>query len=118
MQADELSAQARADLLARGDKEAKEMRQIIETQQGRIKKTAIEKDKEQLGLFDQEERKQLEADTHHWQKRLDDLARELDSEPARIRRGYEVKTARFEPVGLIYLWPITGSCRAYVVPTR
>ena len=67
-----------------------------------------EKDLQQPGLFDQDERRQLEADKRHWQKRLDELARELDSEPFRIRQSYEVKTARFEPVGLIYLWPITG----------
>jgi hypothetical protein len=36
------------------------------------------------------------------------IERELDTEPARIVRSYEVKAARFEPVGLVYLWPITG----------
>ena len=109
-QADDLIASATAALRARGEKEGAEMRAILETQRQRIQKTAVEKEKDlqQPGLFDQEERKQIEADKRHWHKRLDDLARELDSEPARICRGYEVKTARFEPVGLIYLWPITG----------
>jgi hypothetical protein len=106
--ADELIARATGALLARGDKEAAEMRAILEAQRLRIQKTAVEKDLAQPGLFDQDERKQIESDKRHWQKRLDELARELDSEPARIRRSYDVKTARFEPVGLIYLWPITG----------
>lgn len=109
-QSDDLIARATADLRTRGDREAAEMRAILETQRLRIQKTAVEKEKDlqQPGLFDQDERKQLEADKRHWQKRLDELARELDSEPVRIRQSYEVKTARFEPVGLIYLWPITG----------
>jgi hypothetical protein len=108
--ADELIARATGELLARGDKEAAEMRAILEAQRLRIQKTAVEKEKDlaQPSLFDQDERKQIESDKRHWQKRLDELARELDSEPARIRRSYDVKTARFEPVGLIYLWPITG----------
>jgi hypothetical protein len=86
------------------------MRAILEAQRLRIQKTAVEKEKDlaQPGLFDQDERKQIESDKRHWQKRLDELARELDSEPARIRRSYDVRTTRFEPVGLIYLWPITG----------
>ena len=109
-QADELIARATGELLARGKKEAAEMRAILEAQRLRIQKTAVEKEKDlaQPGLFDQDERKQIESDKRHWNKRLDELARELDSEPARIRRSYDVKTARFDPVGLIYLWPITG----------
>jgi hypothetical protein len=40
--------------------------------------------------------------------RLDQLAGEIDSEPDRIRRTYDIKAARLEPVGLAYLWPVTG----------
>lgn len=36
------------------------------------------------------------------------LAKELEAEPARIQQSYEVKATRFEPVGLVYLWPVTG----------
>ena len=43
-----------------------------------------------------------------WRKRLDELPGELETEPARIRASYEVKATRFEPAGLVYLWPITG----------
>ncbi|MEK6631007.1 MAG: helicase-related protein, partial [Acidobacteriota bacterium] len=91
-QSDDLIARATADLRTRGDREAAEMRAILETQRLRIQKTAVEKEKDlqQPGLFDQEERKQIEADKRHWQMRLGELARELDSEPARIRQGYEV----------------------------
>ena len=33
---------------------------------------------------------------------------ELNREPTRIRESYSVKARRIEPVGLIYLWPISG----------
>ncbi len=33
---------------------------------------------------------------------------ELQTEPDRIRELYEVKARRIEPVGLVYLWPVTG----------
>ena len=86
------------------------MREILESQRVRILKTQAKKEKEadQLPLFADSERKQIEADTRYWQKRLEELGKELDTEPARIRQSYDVKATRFEPVGLVYLWPITG----------
>ncbi len=36
------------------------------------------------------------------------LIGELATEPERIRSIYEVKAQRIEPVGLVYLWPVTG----------
>jgi hypothetical protein len=38
----------------------------------------------------------------------DDTKRYLREEPARIQALYEVKATRIEPVGLVYLWPVTG----------
>ena len=51
---------------------------------------------------------QLEADHRHWERRLKLSEDELRREPARIREGYVVKARRIEPVGLVYLWPISG----------
>jgi hypothetical protein len=86
------------------------MRAILEAQRARIRKTQAqkEKDADQLPLFAESERKQIESDTRYWQKRLEELGKELDTEPARIRKSYDVKATRFEPVGLVYLWPVTG----------
>jgi hypothetical protein len=83
------------------------MRSILESQQKRIRDTSAKKDKEvdQLPLFAEEERKQIEADKRHWWRRLEKLDEELTTEPARIRQSYEVKATRFEPAGLVYLWP-------------
>ena len=76
----------------------------------RIVATRAKKDKEanQLPLFADEERKQIEADKRHWERRLATLEVELTTEPARIRQSYDVKATRFEPAGLVYLWPTTG----------
>jgi SNF2 family DNA or RNA helicase len=105
-----LTDTATAALRDRGTKEAADMRAILETQRTRIMKTSDRRDREfaQLSLFSQDEMRQLEADKRYWTRRLDDLARELETEPARIRASYQVKAARFEPAGLVYLWPITG----------
>ena len=36
------------------------------------------------------------------------LDEELRTEPDRIRAVYEVEATRMEPVGVVYLWPVTG----------
>lgn len=109
-QADQRSALAIEQLRARGRQEATDMRGILEAQRIRIEKTAAkrEADLKQLDLFEKDELKQLQADQRYWDRRLGDLAKELEAEPSRIQQSYEVKATRFEPVGLVYLWPVTG----------
>ncbi|MEW5983127.1 MAG: DISARM system SNF2-like helicase DrmD [Acidobacteriota bacterium] len=108
-QADELRAEAEQQLTDRGDKEAADMRAILEAQRTRIQASVAEREKPQAMLpFDAAELKQIEADRRHWNRRLDELEREIDAEPNRIRHSYIVRATRFEPVGLVYLWPVTG----------
>lgn len=109
-QAKALTDEAIAALQGRGANEAQDMRVILQAQRARILQTAAKRDKElrQPGLFNQDEVRQIEADKRHWTRRLDDLAREMETEPARIQASYDVKATRFEPAGLVYLWPITG----------
>ena len=38
----------------------------------------------------------------------DEIETEIDEEPERIRRTYDVTAERLEPIGLAYLWPVTG----------
>jgi len=40
--------------------------------------------------------------------RLVAIGREVDEEPARILKSYEVQAHRVEPIGVVYLWPISG----------
>ncbi|MEH2273807.1 MAG: DISARM system SNF2-like helicase DrmD [Nostoc sp.] len=110
-----LAQRAEKKLTERGKKEAVEMKKILEQQQQRIsqRKQEIENTKAiQLSIpfeeFPVEEKRQLEADRRHWEKRLKALAEEINTEPARIEASYEVRAVRVEPMGLIYLWPVSG----------
>jgi chromosome segregation ATPase len=93
-------------LAARGDKESREMREVIVAQRDRI--SARVASARQLLLDLDEERRQLEADRRHWHRRLESLDQELESEPARIRAIYDVQAQRVDPVGIVYLWPVSG----------
>ena len=107
---EQLAQEAQRDLQQRGEREAKAMRAILEDQQKRLADTAVKyRADSQLTLdFNEEERRQLEANRRHWNKRLAALSGELECEPARIREVYAVRATRLEPVGLVYLWPVTG----------
>jgi superfamily II DNA or RNA helicase len=109
-QSNERQTRAIDELRRRGEQEASDMRTILGSQRTRIQQTAAarEKDMEQPGLFDKDGLKQLEADKRYWHRRLATIEGELDTEPARILQSYRVKAMRLEPVGLVYLWPITG----------
>ncbi|BAY63638.1 SNF2-related helicase [Calothrix brevissima NIES-22] len=103
-----LAESAEKKLANRGIKEAAEMKKILEEQQTLILKCQEESKVVQLSLPFIEEQRQLDADRRHWEKRLQAIATELISEPARIEAAYKVKAVRVEPVGVIYLWPISG----------
>jgi hypothetical protein len=108
-----IARQAEEKLAARGEKEAKDMAEIIQGQRKRIQAAfdTYEKERQMPLAFEglnEMEVSQLEADHRYWQKRLTASEQELVREPARIREGYVVKAKRIEPVGLVYLWPISG----------
>jgi hypothetical protein len=108
---EEYAVDARKKLLDRGDAEAKAMREILETQKKYIAQTVAKHDKPDQGtLFDfiEDERRQLESNRRYWDKRLTALETELRTAPDRIRELYDVKATRIEPIGLVYLWPVTG----------
>jgi superfamily II DNA or RNA helicase len=107
--AHEWAAVARESLRERGEREARDLRETLERQRERVRERLTKFDEqpfEQLTLgFDEEEKRQLEADVRSWRGRLRQFDRDLELEPARIREFYEVKATRIEPVGLVYLWP-------------
>ncbi len=108
--ANEYEADARAALGKRAGAEAKAMREILDLQQSSLLATINAHDKNlQLLLdFTEDERRQKEHDRRHWDTRLAELRNERDTEPERIRAIYEVKARRVEPIGLVYLWPVTN----------
>jgi hypothetical protein len=96
-------------LQKRADKEAEDMKEILEAQRKRLTETSKKHSDSQLTFeFDADEQRQLDSNRRHWEKRLKAIDRELATEPARIRSIYEVKARRIEPVGLVYLWPVSG----------
>ncbi len=102
-------AEARSDLIQRGQKEAENLRSLIEQQRDRIRRADQTYDENQLQLdLRDEELRQREADRQHWRRRLERIEKELTDEPQRIREAYEVKANRLEPIGLVYLWPSAG----------
>jgi SNF2 family DNA or RNA helicase len=105
----ELAEGARIALAKRAEQEAAAMRSVLDEQKKLVAETAGKYRDRQLTLdFNDEEQRQLQANKRHWEKRLHAIDRELATEPERIRALYEVKAERIEPVGLIYLWPVTG----------
>jgi hypothetical protein len=108
---EEYAVDARKKLKERGEAEAKAMREILETQKKYIAQTIAKHDRpDQRTLFEflDDERRQLESNRRYWDKRLTALETELRTEPDRIRELYDVKATRIEPIGLVYLWPVTG----------
>ena len=105
--ADELAALATRRLRERGEREARDLDETLRRQRERIVEELgrHEGRYQQIALeFDEEERRQLQANMRYWRMRLHQFDRDLDREPARIRAFYEVQAQRDEPVGLVYLW--------------
>ena len=100
----------------RGEKEAKEMAAILKDQQKRISDELDRPDRlikttkkgQDYWDFPEDEVKQREADRRHWKKRLDALVTEIKVEPDRIRATYDVRAIRTDPVGVVYLWPVSS----------
>ncbi len=101
-------AAARKALASRAEREARSMRDLLEAQKKRISETVAKSPEQASFEFSEEEKRQLQSERNHQHKRLAALEQELKTEPARILESYEVKTVRVDPVGLVYLWPVTG----------
>ncbi len=96
-----------AQLARRGEEEARSLSGLLEQQQKSIGKAAQKHDLDQPELFP-EERRERQADRRHWDARLARLEKERQVEPGRLRESYKVRAHRLEPVGLVYLWPVSG----------
>lgn len=112
---DEAAAAARtraeAMLAQRGEREADAMRKLLADQRTRIAgliRKAEPADQLTLLFPDEAERRQVQDDRRAWERRLEALAREEASEPARVLAGYATVASRVEPVGIAYLWPATA----------
>jgi superfamily II DNA or RNA helicase len=101
--------EAEAQLSARGLAESESLTRILEEQRRRVlaKYEATSTDQLLLGFSDDEKR-QLSSDRRHWERWLANVEGDLTREPQRIAEFYRAQSYRIEPVGLAYLWPVTG----------
>ena len=111
--ADVVEERAARKLKERGEREAKELKALLESQRNRIRlqQREVEEDRQQRFAFAGEEARQLAADQRAWKQRLTDLETEVRvsfDEPKRVEDSYAVRARRVEPVGLVYLWPVSG----------
>lgn len=105
--AEEAREEAGRLLAIRATREAGDLERLIRERRKRI--LDAQKSAHQLELdFAGDDLKQLRAEQRHWERRLADLERELREEPQRLVDSYQVRTARVEPVGIVYLWPLSG----------
>ncbi len=102
---------AKIALAKRGEAEAKIMRDTLEKTRGRIVKEHSKTTQEFEGIltgFNTDERRQHEANRKYWKSWLDNVDDDLNREPERVRRFYEVRSTRIEPLGIVYLVPAGG----------
>ena len=109
--ANELATLAVERLRERGKREERDLREALERQRKRVVEKLAKHDRDftQLTLgYGDEEKRQLESHIRSWRTRLEHFDRDLEQEPERVRKFYEVRAKRIEPVGLVYLWPETN----------
>jgi ERCC4-related helicase len=131
--AEGLEAKVRKELAAAGENEAKGTRALLEDQARQIEKTLakwegqeaaeraklearraklgptlFETERDAAPLQDERARRERSLERRAMEKRKADIPREIEEEPDRIRRRFEVQTVRLEPVGIVYLWPGMG----------
>lgn len=95
-------------LTERGQGEARMIRKMLEEQRTRVQKELALRTDHQLELAfeDANDRRQAKHERDHWQRWLNDVARDLIEEPERVTSFYRVVNTRIEPVGLAYLLPL------------
>ncbi|GAB4304677.1 MAG: DISARM system SNF2-like helicase DrmD [Oscillatoriaceae cyanobacterium] len=112
--AETAATKAQRQLERRGESEAKDMKKLLEKQRDRIlqqKQQYLDAQNKprQLELpFTEDETRQIEADYRHWDNRITQLNQEIETEPEKIRQSYKIQASRIEPVGLVYLWPVSN----------
>lgn len=106
----EARTEAEQRLAERGRLESAALRGILEDQRRRVAEALGQPIQTLIGFDDvpAEEVRQAESNRRYWERWLQGVEADLQREPARILDFYRVASARIEPVGIAYLWPVTG----------
>ena len=102
------ATKAEAELRKRGEAEAKDLEKLLQEQIDRIRREQTTDDRQLTLLLDENEARQRAADRRSWERAVTRLDDELEREPERLRRSFDIQARRVEPVGIVYLWPEGG----------
>ncbi len=98
---------AEKKLAERGRVEADGMRKILEDQKKRVMDESGESESTpMLPGLQLDEQRQLESNRRYWKRWLENVENDLRVEPERILQFYKTQSARIEPIGIAYLWPV------------
>ena len=100
--------EAEAALAQRGKAEADSIRRTLEEQRKRVAKQLAGAAQMVLIFQADDERRQFERDRRYWERWLSRYDQDIRQEPARVQDFYTVSSSRLEPIGIAYLWPVTG----------
>ena len=89
--------------------ESEDLVKVLQLQKKRVERSlaAVDDKQDLLSLEGSaEEKRQREENVKYWRKWLEGVDADIEEEPVRIQKFYEVHTTRLDPVGLIYLQPL------------
>jgi len=107
-ESDARATDARNGLAQRARKESEDLAALLARQRAAI--NTARDDLRQHTLFEVTEKtqkRQVELDLRHLDRRAGEIDREVEEEPAAIEKLYEVQMSRLTPVGLVIAWPET-----------
>jgi hypothetical protein len=105
-EADALAVEARLGLAQRARRESDELRALLERQRVAIDKAETRlRQADLFNIQDRDQKRQIDLDLKHLDRRRGEAASELQSEPAAIEALYDVRMSRLTPVGLVVAWP-------------
>lgn len=104
-----IESTAKDELLRIGDEHATSLARLLKSQKERLLHEIAKPSLQiQLSLdLNPEEAEQRRQDENHWHQRLSVIDAEIETEPEQIRDAYRISARRLEPVGLVYLLPMT-----------
>ena len=106
---EEAKIAAEAQLNERGKIESEGMLKVLQDQKKRVETEYGKQIPSQMMLdFDESEKKQYESNRRYWKRWLETVDKDIEHEPARILDFYKTSSHRIEPLGIVYLWPVTG----------
>ncbi len=102
-------ADAEKMLAKRAAAESESLRKVLVEQKERTTKKLDAPIDPQLELgFNDDEKRQRDLERRAWKLFLKRVDADIAAEPGRILDFYDVAAHRIEPVGIAYLWPVTG----------